>query len=245
MQTGVQRVAFLCSPLFCALAVSLSLSSMSAGSTPNPRSNFRISVGDSALFVVLVGIVLIILGKRETFITVNGYYNQQLDYFFQYVTFLGDGLIYIPIVIYSLLFNRKFLVPVLAGIIICTIITQFLKNVVFPDQLRPLSLEIEKIFIHKVQGVPLHRRHSFPSGHTSTAFTMALLLCSILKNKVWAFVLPLIAFLVGYSRVYLAQHFPTDVCAGMVVGIVSAYLSLLIYDAYFKRQANDKIHPPV
>ena len=210
---------------------------MSFSSSANPRFNFRISVAVSLFLVVIVGIILMIFGKRGTFITVNGNYNLQLDYFFQYITFLGDGLIYIPIVVYCLVFNRKFLVPVLAGIIICTIITQFLKNVVFPDQLRPLSLEVERIFIHKVQGVPLHRRHSFPSGHTSTAFTMALLLCSILKNKVWAFVLPLIAFLVGYSRVYLAQHFPTDVCAGMVVGIISAYLSLLVYDAFLKRQA--------
>lgn len=212
---------------------------MSADTTPNPRSNFRISVGVSLLFVLLVAAVLFIYGKRGTFITVNSYYNIQLDYFFQYVTFLGDGLIYIPIIVYCLVRNRSFLLPVVSGIVICTIITQVLKNLVFPEELRPLSLEVENIIIHKVEGVPLHRRHSFPSGHTSTAFTMALLLCSILKNRVWAYVLPFIAFLVGYSRVYLAQHFPTDVCAGMVVGIISAYLSLLFYDAFSKNAASE------
>ena len=193
------------------------------------------------LLVLCVGIVLLILGKRDTFIIINGTYNQELDYFFQYITFLGDGLIYIPLVLYSFFYNRNFLVPVLAGIIICTIITQLLKNVVFPNDLRPLSLEVEKVFIHKVQGVPLHRMHSFPSGHTATAFTMALLLSSIVKKRVWAFVLPMIAFLVGYSRVYLAQHFPTDVCAGMVVGIISAYLSLLVYDFFLKRKLQKKM----
>ena len=64
---------------------------------------------------------------------------------------------------------------------------------------------------------------------------MALLLASIMKRKIWAYVLPMIAFLVGYSRVYLAQHFVIDVTVGMIIGIVSAYLSLLIYDAYNRR----------
>jgi membrane-associated phospholipid phosphatase len=126
-------------------------------------------------------------------------------------------------------------VPVLAGIIICTFLTHFLKRVVFPNELRPINLELENVIIHRIKGVPLHRIHSFPSGHTSTAFTMALLLANIMKRKFWAFVLPLIAFFVGYSRVYLGQHFVTDVCAGMFIGIVSAYLSLLIYKSYLNK----------
>jgi membrane-associated phospholipid phosphatase len=107
--------------------------------------------------------------------------------------------------------------------------------VVFPNELRPLSLEIENVIIHKIERVPLHRMHSLPSGHTSTAFTMALLLANIMKRKFFVFLLPVIAFLVGYSRVYLGQHFVTDVCAGMFIGIVSAYLSLLIYKSYLNK----------
>lgn len=100
---------------------------------------------------------------------------------------------------------------------------------VFPNDLRPLSLETSKVIIHKVQGVPVHRLHSFPSGHTTTAFTVALLLAAILQQRIWHFVLPVIAMLVGYSRVYLGQHFVTDVCGGMLAGLVSAWLALLIY----------------
>jgi membrane-associated phospholipid phosphatase len=162
-------------------------------------------------------------------------HNKALDYIFQYVTVLGDGLIYVPIVLYCLLFNRQFLVPVVAAIIICTILTHFLKRIVFPDELRPISLEARGIVIRRIEGVVNHRRNSFPSGHTSTAFTMALLLASVMKRKIWAFVLPIIAFFVGYSRMYLAQHFAADVIAGMLIGIISAYLSLLIYDAWRRK----------
>jgi membrane-associated phospholipid phosphatase len=54
-------------------------------------------------------------------------------------------------------------------------------------------------------------------------------------------VFPLIAFLVGYSRVYLAQHFATDVVAGIVVGIVSSYLALVIHDRYQKKKKQKEL----
>jgi membrane-associated phospholipid phosphatase len=112
------------------------------------------------------------------------------------------------------------------SILICLLLTQFLKRVVFPDALRPISLEAQHIVIHKIQGLHINRVHSFPSGHTATAFATALVLASVIKNRGWAWLLPLFPFLVAYSRVYLAQHFVTDVLAGMLIGIVTALVSL-------------------
>jgi membrane-associated phospholipid phosphatase len=63
-----------------------------------------------------------------------------------------------------------------------------------------------------------------------------------MRRRIWAILLPLLAFTVGYSRVYLSQHFVTDVCAGMTVGIITAFLSLLIYKKYMER--NKKSEPP-
>jgi membrane-associated phospholipid phosphatase len=82
--------------------------------------------------------------------------------------------------------------------------------------------------------------HSFPSGHTTTAFTMALIMAHMINKKFWSLILPALALLAGYSRVYLAQHFPTDVLAGMCIGIVSAILSLIIFREIFKRKTNPK-----
>ena len=202
-------------------------------------NHYRLAVAVCFAFLVAIGVMLMIYGKKDSFLLINGNYTESLDYFFQYVTYLGDGLIYIPIVVYCIAWNRKFLIPALAAIFFCTLLSQGLKRTFFEDQLRPISLELENIIIHKIEGVPMRRMHSFPSGHTSTAFTMALLLCSILRNRIWCFVLPVIALLVGYSRIYLAQHFLTDVCAGLVIGIISSYLALLIYHLYVKKK-NDK-----
>jgi membrane-associated phospholipid phosphatase len=66
---------------------------------------------------------------------------------------------------------------------------------------------------------------SFPSGHTSTAFATATAL-SIAFPK-WYVIAPsfLWAGSVGYSRMDLGVHYPSDVLAGAIVGCGSAYLT--------------------
>lgn len=66
---------------------------------------------------------------------------------------------------------------------------------------------------------------SFPSGHTSGAFATATALS--LEYPKWYVIVPsyLWAGAVGYSRLDLGVHYPSDVLGGIVVGAGSAYLS--------------------
>lgn len=64
---------------------------------------------------------------------------------------------------------------------------------------------------------------SFPSGHTSEAFSMATSVT--LAFPKWYVAAPAFTFasLVGYSRMYLGVHYPSDVIAGAAVGAISSW----------------------
>lgn len=203
--------------------------------------HFRNAVIFSIALALIVALFLLIYGKENSFLVINKYNSPQFDYVFEYWTYLGDGIIWVPLFAYVLLFKRDYFVAVLSALIICTFLTQFLKKVIYPNDFRPIVVLADKVRV--IPGYYINRLHSFPSGHTSTAFTLALLSAFIVKRNFWVYFFPLIAFFVGYSRVYLAQHFVTDVFAGMLTGIISAALGLLIYERFRKVKPKEKVEP--
>jgi membrane-associated phospholipid phosphatase len=196
--------------------------------------HFRIAVAFSFGLMVLMAAFLFLYGKHGSFLVINGYKHPLLDYMFMYGTYLGHGMIWVPLFLYTVLFKREYFIAILSGLIICTFITHFAKLVIFPEELRPVRILVDKIRI--VKGVQLHQVESLPSGHTSTAFTLALLLAFRIAKMAWSIFFPLVAFFVAYSRVYLGQHFVTDVFAGTLVGIASAFLALMIYKKWKERK---------
>jgi membrane-associated phospholipid phosphatase len=64
--------------------------------------------------------------------------------------------------------------------------------------------------------------NSFPSGHTMAAFGLYAALAFYAKKWYQAFGLFFLALLVGYSRIYLSQHFLVDVIFGAMLGCLAA-----------------------
>jgi len=81
-------------------------------------------------------------------------------------------------------------------------------------------------------------RHSFPSGHTNTAVSAATLLALSFGGWYWASFI--VAFLVGYSRVYLGVHFPGDVVCGALLGFIIMWIGYILYRRFFLGENHDK-----
>lgn len=166
-----------------------------------------------------IGLIsLLIINKGDVVIYLNSLHFQATDVFFKYVTYIGDGILFVPLII-GLLFVR-YSYAVIGAIIAVGhgIIVSFLKRVVFKGTPRPTAYFEDTSMLHFVDGVNVHANNSFPSGHTATAFAFCLFLTFLINRKSWGIVFLVLAILGGYSRIYLLQHFYIDTIAGGIIG---------------------------
>lgn len=155
---------------------------------------------------------------------INLHRNKSLDRTFKTITnSVSPVSIATPIIVYSvgLIKGDKDLkekgIFIGETFLVSSFITTALKYIVKRDRPFKTYPEIEKL--------TLGGSYSFPSGHTSDAFATATSL-SITFPK-WYVIAPafLWASAVGYSRMDLGVHYPSDVLAGALIGIGSAYLT--------------------
>jgi membrane-associated phospholipid phosphatase len=180
----------------------------------------------SLLFLYLVAgfILLLVFPKGDFELLVNSGHHPFMDTFFYYITYFGDGLILVSIIL--LIGFRKIYYGflVLLSFLISTAIVQSLKRSVFSEYPRPSKFFDSLIDIHVVEGLELHSYHSFPSGHASGVFSVFIMLALFVKNKTLAIFFFMIAFLTAFSRVYLLQHFLIDIYVGGLMGAITAIM---------------------
>ena len=140
-----------------------------------------------------------------------------LDFLMPLITLLGEyGFIWIVICVVLLARKRtrrmgcacalSLLLAFICGEVV-------LKNII--RRARPFTHLSELTLL-----IPPPDSFSFPSGHTGSSFAAACsLTLSDRRNGWWA--IPLAA-LIAFSRLYLSVHYPTDILAGALLGLVSA-----------------------
>ncbi|NTV06267.1 MAG: phosphatase PAP2 family protein [Chlorobiaceae bacterium] len=158
----------------------------------------------------------------------NSYYN-----FFAIITQLGDSLVYLVggVLLFVVFRNRKpfrsytglFLFSTVA---VSGLTADLVKYIV--GRARP-----KLYFSEHLYGFDFfrweHAWTSFPSGHSATAFSVAILFASLYPR--WRFTALAGGLLIAFSRLFLAQHYISDVIAGTYLGTVS---TALLYNFYFK-----------
>jgi membrane-associated phospholipid phosphatase len=139
--------------------------------------------------------------------------------------------------------DKKLAITILLAYAISSGLVQFLKHAVFTDFHRPMHYLSEVSGIHVVDGIELNYHNSFPSGHTTAAFSFFIVFALYFKKQWIKSLFVLLAIFVAFTRVYLLQHFLIDTLVGSIIGSIFAiifYYLIFIKDLKFpfKKYAN-------
>ena len=157
--------------------------------------------------------------KEAIYFAVNRMNFPLADTLAPFATDIGNGWTAIVLAALFLFFSYRKAFLLATSYAVTSIFAQIVKFIF--DAPRPkLYFKDQLSRIHFVKGVDMLSIHSFPSGHTVTAFSMAVMFTYFSKNKAWGIIYLLIAMCVGYSRMYLSEHFFEDVIAGSVIGVI-------------------------
>jgi membrane-associated phospholipid phosphatase len=170
--------------------------------------------------------ILLLFNKVQIHLFINQNHSENFDTIFKFLTLLGEGL-FVLCICFGLLFLRyRFALVQVLAFAFSGLAAQFLKRFVFADALRPRAYfdNLPEYSLRFVEGVDVANFYSFPSGHTTTAFAFFMLFAFISERKGLKLLFIVIAAMVGYSRMYLSQHFLVDVVFGSLLGVISALL---------------------
>ncbi len=160
-----------------------------------------------------------------------------LDFLMPKITMLGDdGIFWISIAVILLFFKKtrktgillgaSFLMGFLVGNLCLKNLTARIRPYDMPGAL--LSLERGELLVKALSDF------SFPSGHTLVC-TEAATVLMMRERKPWGIIATVIAALVMFSRLYLYVHYPLDVLAGAILGVLFGILSVKLVSILYDR----------
>ena len=144
-----------------------------------------------------------------------------LDKIMVFITSLGNGgMIWIAATILLLIPKKTRKVGIMSGVALLgslIINNHIIKNIV--QRPRPFVTFTDLQIL-----IPTPSEFSFPSGHTASSFAAAGVFYSNLPKK---FGVPavILAGLIGLSRLYVGVHYPTDVIAGIIMGVLLSFMA--------------------
>lgn len=166
--------------------------------------------------------VFSVIGKADQslFLTIYGLKTRWQNKCFSFLTNLGGLCFHTCLALFLILLPSTKNTGLKLGLIqlIVAANVQILKHVV--SRVRPYNA------LANINPLKTERDYSFPSGHTAAAFSAALTInASVPVISIFCFSL---AVLIGYSRIYIGVHYPSDVIAGGLIGLGITEILLLL-----------------
>ncbi|MBI5344179.1 MAG: phosphatase PAP2 family protein [Deltaproteobacteria bacterium] len=193
------------------------------------------------VFLVILTALLFLIALKLDFLGGNIPQSVILSPFFRFFNFLGNGAFLLGVSLLLYIYGaykggtdaKKAAANGALSVLIGGIVVQILKMVF--ERPRPsfagsgVLTQLDSPALFDVAG----RFNSFPSGHTVAAFAFAYAMgkaCPRLRPFLYT-----AAGLIGLARIYLGSHYPTDVAAGAVVGLLAGWFAVEAINARGQR----------
>lgn len=165
----------------------------------------------------------------DLIVAIQQIHGPALDSIFRVITFMGEEefyLLLLPLLLWCVDFALGVRLAIL--FLLSSYLNADLKNLF--QQPRPFDLD-PSVQLSSAEG------YGLPSGHSQSAVVVwGSIAAWARKTWFWVVAIGLMA-LIGFSRIYLGVHFPTDVLAGWAIGAVLLYLYLAVPPGGEKRFA--------
>jgi len=156
----------------------------------------------------------------ELIVIIQKIHNPLLDHFFQVLSWMGTEPFYI--LLFSFLFwciDTELGYKVALIYLFSTYINENIKYLL--QQPRPFDLYPD-LKLSEAEG------YGFPSGHAQSS-TVIWITLAWFKRKIYLWLMAFILILIiGFSRIYLGLHFPTDVLGGWITGIIIIFSGMIL-----------------
>lgn len=186
----------------------------------DPTAGMKLAYG----FILTAAIALILVsaipGARLSLFHAFNDLGPLAPSFWSGLSSLADTYLALGLLLPVLLWRPRLAALLLLSAILATLITHTLKPMLdIPRPPAVLAADAFHLIGHRLD------HGSFPSGHAVTAFTLAgLLIIGLRLSFGWALLALIAASLLAVSRMAVGVHWPTDVLAGSVIGLVSVLL---------------------
>lgn len=167
------------------------------------------------------------------------------NFFFKFITLLGEeGLFLIILSLIFMLFRktRKIGFAMLLAIIFGSLITNVTVKPIVARP-RPFQNEASEFFNTYLQwwkdaGSVQVGEKSFPSGHTTSAMAAMAGYFFVSKKKQISWLAFVFAVFMGFSRIFLCVHYPSDVVGGLVAGLIAGLLAACLINLLYSKNEN-------